>query len=126
VSLSDPLLLAIPDAWSADLARCFEAYRVPTQIVRTFEKALAHVRSQHLCGLILVSEWAVDVATQKPTALFTAAAQVPVVTLIRLHMLRIVFDSIYNPPQQQFCMIPVDCEELAVKLRRAGVAFSLP
>jgi hypothetical protein len=36
-----------------------------------------------------------------------------------------MFDLVYNPPQQQFCMIPVDCEELAIKLRRAGVAIAV-
>ncbi len=126
MSISSPILIAIPDEWQKQVFQHLETQGYSLISANSQDEALAIVQSgRELLGVILVSDWAMP-GEKTASIIKLLQEKVPTITLItektRQESGYLYVDEVFFPPMHEYMTVPFDLDELEGRVRKLGVA----
>jgi DNA-binding NtrC family response regulator len=115
------VLIALTDEWDGTLQQVLEQAGFLVLLADSKEEALSIIKAQDPSAVVMISDWALESAEGTADGLMESLkGEVPTVSLISQRTWQRArdrwFDYLYHPPLHEYCSVPVDREEIIVRL----------
>lgn len=127
MSSSNPILIAIPGAWSSQVCQHFAKKGI--SVIATYSKSetLAIIRQKKdLRGLIIVSDWAMSDKNDTSDGIIKLVkGKIPTITIItdtsRQNSGYLYMDEVFFPPSHEYISAPLAIDELEARMQKIGM-----
>ena len=127
MSVSLPILIAIPNEWSSQVCEHLKQLGFPVVATYSEEETLEVLEKQgEFRGIIIVSDWAMSTQDNDVNGIIKLIqGKIPTVTLItetsRQQSGYRYMDEVFFPPSHDYITTPFDLEELVARMRHVGI-----
>lgn len=128
MSLSLPVLVAIPNEWSPFVCEYLE--KLGFFVMATYSKEetseILQKQKEFQC-VIIVSDWAMSTPDSETDGIIKSVqGKIPTVTIItktsRLESGYRYMEEVFFPPNHEYLTSPFDVEEVAMRMRNMGIS----
>lgn len=127
MSLSLPILVAIPNEWNSQICKYLELHGFPVVAAYSQAETVAMLQKREdFRGIIIISDWAMTPQENDTQGILRLAqGKIPTVTIItetsRQQSGYRYMDEVFFPPSHDYMVTPFDLDELAARMRKVGM-----